>query len=644
MKPVGKNHTGSIIGFHPDEISSIHGSLGPQMVTASTAHFGGTWIAASFNYSNLALTPVPLSVYLDQPSCYDSFCSTIYTNYEPVLSVPQQVLSLDPAWKNCDVFWGGVYDPPKALQPTNELAGPTTPGGYASTTTAASPSSTPPSPTISATALAETTSAATSPGGHGGTQSSSTEPVPPAYSSTAATTISPTDPESTGGSVPGVDPTTPPNDDDSSTIAASDPTKSSDGSDPAFNAGTTATSTFSPSNALEALTQSVQPPSSDPADPTDPVDSSAVNPVSGITTPSAPATVVFTQSDGQRQTAVQSSGNLIIGATTTIPAGSTASINGIGVVSVATSAVVVSQGEEVTTFSYLPATDVQTTAPAQTVVTAGGQTYTVISALDASAVEVEASGTTVSVLPNSAASIDNQAISFASDGNVVIGSQTVQMSEAMASTAQEAIFTLSSTTLTALLQQSAAAVVVDSSTLTIGGPDVTIQGAIVSAADTGIIVVDGVSTRTVTFERVSTVTEVEAVLTAGSTTLTAYQMAGSAQAVVVEGTAESGGITLSVGGSDFIVDGHTITLASDGLEQDGTVVSWETTTVVTGAERASTQSASEPARVTPGSDPTASSIQSSPSGLASSGGERYRISSFVGIVGVLSLLYELLVE
>ncbi|KAK5126173.1 hypothetical protein LTR08_005012 [Meristemomyces frigidus] len=151
---VGKNHTGAILALQPDQVSSIHGSLGPQFITGSSVHFHGSWVPAPFNYTNLALTPVPLSVYLDQPSCYDAFCSTIYTDYRPVLSVPQQVRSLDPAWGPCDLFWGGINDPPKALQPTDSAAGVTTPaGGDITTSTGAAPSSKITSPTVTPTAL-----------------------------------------------------------------------------------------------------------------------------------------------------------------------------------------------------------------------------------------------------------------------------------------------------------------------------------------------------------------------------------------------------------------------------------------------------------------------------------------------------------
>ncbi|KAK5108478.1 hypothetical protein LTR62_008296 [Meristemomyces frigidus] len=177
----------------PDQVSSIHGSLGPVYVS-NASHFHGTWVPASFNYTNLAVTPVPLDVYLDQPSCYDYFCSTIYADYRPVLSVPQQVRSLDPAWANCDVFWQGVYDPSEALQPTDVEATSTVPGPYGSTTTAALPISPPASPTISPTALPVTTAAmSASLSSSGSSQGSTANMVAPiSFISSAASVVAQT--------------------------------------------------------------------------------------------------------------------------------------------------------------------------------------------------------------------------------------------------------------------------------------------------------------------------------------------------------------------------------------------------------------------------------------------------------------------
>jgi len=49
----------------------------------------------------------------------------------PILSYPPDILTLDPAWKNCgaDAYNWGDYDPPRALTPASALVPTTTPTG-----------------------------------------------------------------------------------------------------------------------------------------------------------------------------------------------------------------------------------------------------------------------------------------------------------------------------------------------------------------------------------------------------------------------------------------------------------------------------------------------------------------------------------
>ncbi|KAK5137795.1 hypothetical protein LTR08_007367 [Meristemomyces frigidus] len=100
-------------------------------------------IAASFNLADLNW-PVPVSAYENQPRFAlgrDVF-SVVFDDYNPVLAVPPEIRSLDPAWKSCALDWQGLYDPPKALHPASVMAGPTTAAG-GPVTTVAVPSSTP---------------------------------------------------------------------------------------------------------------------------------------------------------------------------------------------------------------------------------------------------------------------------------------------------------------------------------------------------------------------------------------------------------------------------------------------------------------------------------------------------------------------
>lgn len=58
--------------------------------------------------------------------------------YAPIIAVPPEVTTLDPAWASCSAWYGGLYDPPTALQPANAIATPTIPS--MASTTPASPS------------------------------------------------------------------------------------------------------------------------------------------------------------------------------------------------------------------------------------------------------------------------------------------------------------------------------------------------------------------------------------------------------------------------------------------------------------------------------------------------------------------------
>ncbi|RMY27568.1 hypothetical protein D0866_10050 [Hortaea werneckii] len=55
-------------------------------------------------------------------------CGTIFNGeYKPQLSLPSQLLELDPAWSSCEPYLLGVYDPPKALTAAKTLKAPAYP-------------------------------------------------------------------------------------------------------------------------------------------------------------------------------------------------------------------------------------------------------------------------------------------------------------------------------------------------------------------------------------------------------------------------------------------------------------------------------------------------------------------------------------
>lgn len=92
-----------------------------------------------FNLTDLT-EPVPQSIYMQLPRCqlslsaytkagfdaHDFTCSE-YGAYKPLIAIPTEVRDLDPAWASCTAWYGGAYDPPKALQGATALATPEVP-------------------------------------------------------------------------------------------------------------------------------------------------------------------------------------------------------------------------------------------------------------------------------------------------------------------------------------------------------------------------------------------------------------------------------------------------------------------------------------------------------------------------------------
>ncbi|KAK4897580.1 hypothetical protein LTR27_004726 [Elasticomyces elasticus] len=111
------------------------------------------YATSSFNLDDLK-QPVPDSIYNKQPRCaasslafygeglgldYSFVCPRIHP-YAPIIAVPSEVSNVDPEWASCTAWYGGLFDPPKALTPVSNAAGLST--AYVVSTTSASPGST----------------------------------------------------------------------------------------------------------------------------------------------------------------------------------------------------------------------------------------------------------------------------------------------------------------------------------------------------------------------------------------------------------------------------------------------------------------------------------------------------------------------
>ncbi|KAK3663026.1 hypothetical protein LTR22_006190 [Elasticomyces elasticus] len=163
---VGGTYKNTIIAVRPGDFSSL-----AYQPLANWAIGPGQWGNQELSYKyvnrpfdlNDLVEPVPDIVFNQLPFCQrelrgwksagfneSSFtCSPRDAPYAPLLAIPTEVRNLDPAWASCSGWYGGLFDPPKALQgvaaaatPTLPVAIQTTPASAGSTIIAGLPSET----------------------------------------------------------------------------------------------------------------------------------------------------------------------------------------------------------------------------------------------------------------------------------------------------------------------------------------------------------------------------------------------------------------------------------------------------------------------------------------------------------------------
>lgn len=560
---VGNAYPGAIVSLAPEDLSSVRGNLGPlwysdQTTITTSWDFPAFWAVAPFNYTNLALDPVPVSVYLDQPPCYDEFCPVFYSGYRPYLSVPQEVYHLDSAWSTCEVYWRGLIDPPIALQQTDQIAGPTTPaGGSEAATTLAVPCSIPPAPTAEATRPAqpsrtghlpvstgapnariessvgpgagdplgepletdgnrnndskqssgdsvndETQVADATPTRQAPDNSDSSNPDRSPASPIPEPVASPQGPDQTPNTTPSVD-------------DGGDNTIKPPVAEPIYNDNSNQGDS-SPSNALDVLSEAqTQPPAQNPTPDAD----------NGQSNPSTPPEVFFTDDNGGRHTAVAAPGGnaVVIDDRTTAPIGATLTMPGNDPIVVESDGVRLVEGDRV--FLYTSGSpQAQTAAGVATqFITYEGETYTVpvpdrpgdtattpIGATGGAVVDVGGEPYTIRTAPGASGAVlegSFSAVTLMAGETAVVGDQDVSVGEG-------------------------------------GGILINGQPVELAAADNDGIDADGALGK--------------AIVTAGSFTLTAAQ-AGR------PGVVRLGQGSLSVGGPATTVDGAVLSLASERL-------------------------------------------------------------------------------
>lgn len=292
----------------------------------------------------------------------------------PYLSIPQEVYTIDPLWKQCTTYWQGfaLYDPPYVLSPAAGL------GGFGSTTTSA-PSATSPDAVVTTSANADPGSTPSSV-----TPPATTTPVVPTTTaiivdpgtsvSSSPTQVDPGNPSSPAGADPGTSP------------VAADPGTSSSSSPPAADPGTT---TPNSPTAIDPGTPASSAPA--PVNQPSPNSPAAPNPVETSSTPLV-ATI-----GGQTLTA-DSSSAFLLGSQTLSPGGQvTLSGTTISLASNAATLIVGTSTEPLITPTYVIGT--QTLAPGGPAITVSGTVYSLESG--GSSVVVGGSTTALTALEGS---------------------------------------------------------------------------------------------------------------------------------------------------------------------------------------------------------------------------------------------------
>jgi hypothetical protein len=156
---IGTTVTSAVLALPSKSLLSLRYSQDHFQYFATTNEITGY----PFNYADLN-QPVPYSAWNGQARCSypgaaDWKCNVIYENdYNPQLAMPPGIRRLNPAWEGCQMWYGGLYDPPYALKPGTVVDTPTVAFGKPPvTTTSAAQASTAAPTTPTPTALPDLT-------------------------------------------------------------------------------------------------------------------------------------------------------------------------------------------------------------------------------------------------------------------------------------------------------------------------------------------------------------------------------------------------------------------------------------------------------------------------------------------------------
>jgi len=109
---IGKTYTSTFLPLtNTKDLSSLSFLAGDNA-------YGEGYSTRSFNLNDLN-EPIPDSIYNQDPRCQASiqdergvtnFTCPRTASYAPIIAVPTEVWDLDPEWKSCTAWYGGLYD------------------------------------------------------------------------------------------------------------------------------------------------------------------------------------------------------------------------------------------------------------------------------------------------------------------------------------------------------------------------------------------------------------------------------------------------------------------------------------------------------------------------------------------------------
>ncbi|KAK4502052.1 hypothetical protein PRZ48_007863 [Zasmidium cellare] len=344
---------------------------------------------------------------------------------------------------------------------------------------------------------------------------------------------------------------------------------------------------------------------------------------------SASAPIATFVADGTTYTAVQADGSS--GSTAVLNDGATLSVGGAATtlaggqtVSLGADGILVNNGDSTSTAAFVAPASAESQ---EATFVAGGTTYTAFQTGGAGTAVL--GGATLSQGGPAATLANGETVSLGPAGLVVVDGEATstagfQNPQATSGAAQQATFAIDGTTYTAVAAGSSDTVVIDGQTLSIGGSAITVDGQTISLGSSGIVIAADGTTTTAQLTDSATPTNwiSQAIITAGSSTLTAYGIAGESGKIVLDGT------TLTQGGSPITINGEVFSLGKDGLvdSEDGkkttlSGVGISTPSISATKNSRSTSSESDTSRLvtSPASRASSSSVRETGSSTTSAG-------------------------